>query len=308
MKRIWRVGLIMALIATVLAAGCAKASESASVEAPQKESWAQPAGQADYVEEAVMVESEREADMGVGSASMTSSNVPDRMIVRTVQMSVVVEDTDVMLSQVQALVATHGGYVAASNRWLSGEQAYASVTVRIPADKLDLALGVLRDASISVENESSSGDDVTEEYVDISARLKNLEAAEEELLALLTEVRKNRGSAEDVLAIYNRMIELRAQIESLKGRQQYLEKSAALATVHLEIRPKQQPGTIVQPAKWNPLVTASNALRAFVELLQILLDVLIWLLVLSPVILIPALVIWLIVRAIKRRRAGQSAS
>lgn len=306
-----RAVLLVILALSVLVAGCARSAEvseeyatsdnaegfpGAPREAPM------PMSTAAQSEKSVL---EQDA-AGFGASASAVANVADRMIIRTVSMSVVVVDTDAMLGEIQQLVKANGGYIAGSNRWLSGEQAYASVTLRVPADKLEAVLGVLRDASISVENESSTGDDVTEEYVDVSARLRNLEATEEELLQLLTEVRKNRGSAEDILAIHNRITELRSQIESLKGRQQYLERSAALATINIEIRPKAQPGTIVQPARWNPSVTVANALRAFVELLQILLDVLIWLLILSPVVLIPALAIWLIVRSIKRRRARKS--
>jgi len=309
-KRMLIVGLTLAL----LVAGCASEKQASmdyaeSVESGIREEMAVEAPKMAATAGAMPREQSYENDeAGFGSAASAVANVDERMIIRTVSMSVIVEDTDVMLVEIQNLVKANGGYVAASNRWLSGEQAYASVTLRVPADKLEAVLGVLRDSSITVENESSSGDDVTEEYVDISARLRNLEATEEELLALLTEVRKNRGSAEDILAIHNRITQLRSEIESLKGRQQYLERSAALATVNIEIRPKRQPGTIVEPARWNPAVTVNNALRGLVNAGQVAVDVLIWLVFLSPIFLIPILVLWLIIRAIKRGRARRKAA
>ncbi|MFO7697951.1 MAG: DUF4349 domain-containing protein [Anaerolineae bacterium] len=310
--RVYRVVLLVILTLSMFVTGCARSAQVSEEYSMADEAAGFPGAPREApmpmsTTSAQFEKSALESDSGgFGASAAAVANVADRMIIRTVSMSVVVDDTDVMLGAIQQLVKVNGGYIAGSNRWLSGEQAYASVTLRVPADKLEAVLGVLRDASISVENESSTGDDVTEEYVDVSARLRNLEATEEELLQLLTEVRKNRGSAEDILAIHNRITELRSQIESLKGRQQYLERSAALATININIRPKAQPGSIVQPARWNPSVTVANALRAFVELLQILLDVLIWLLILSPVVLIPALVIWLIVRSVKRRRARKS--
>lgn len=304
--------LIVGLTLSLLVAGCASAKEAAMDYAESevsgiREEMAAEAPMAATAGAMPREQSYEKDQGGFGSAASAVANVDQRMIIRTVSMSVVVEDTDVMLSEIQNLVKANGGYVAASNRWLSGEQAYASVTLRVPADKLEAVLGVLRDSSITVENESSSGDDVTEEYVDISARLRNLEATEEELLALLTEVRKNRGSAEDILAIHNRITQLRSEIESLKGRQQYLERSAALATINIEIRPKRQPGTIVEPAKWNPLVTVNNALRGLVNAGQVAVDVLIWLVLLSPIFLVPILVLWLLIRAIKRARARRKA-
>ncbi len=313
MNRVYRIALIAGLVLAVLVAGCASAKQATMDYAESEVSGIREEVLVNGPDVAPAAEMPREQsyekdEAGLGGFASAVANVSDRMIIRTVSMSVVVEDTDVMLAEIQNLVKANGGYVAASNRWLSGEQAYASVTLRVPADKLEAVLGVLRDNSITVENESSSGDDVTEEYVDVSARLRNLEATEEELLALLTEVRKNRGSAEDILAIHNRITELRSEIESLKGRQQYLERSAALATINIEIRPKPQPGTIVEPTAWNPLVTVNNALRGLVNAGQVAVDVLIWLVFLSPIFLIPILVLWLIIRAIRRARARRKAA
>jgi hypothetical protein len=313
MRQYYKVALLLVLVLSVLASGCAARNAQMTEEYALDQSkgvWESPREAAAPMATSAMVEAEMDSAGGTGSfggAASTVANISDRMIIRTVSMSVVVLDTDTMLATIQQLVKANGGYVAASNRWLSGEQAYASVTLRVPAEKLEAVLGTLRDSAISVENESSSGDDVTEEYVDVSARLRNLEATEEELLQLLTEVRKNRGSAEDILAIHNRITQLRSEIESLKGRQQYLERSAALATIQIDIRPKQQPGSIVEPATWNPLVTLNRALRGLVNAGQGLLDMLIWIVILSPIFAVPIVVIWLFVRAIRRGRARRNA-
>lgn len=245
-----------------------------------------------------------EADYASGEAATES--LTERMIIRTVDMSIVVADTDEALSSIRQMVAEFDGYVADSNRWLVGEQPRAQVTLRIPADKLDLALDSLRSSAIRVQRENVTGQDVTEEYYDLDARLRNLEATEKELLALLTEVRENRGKAEDILAVYREITEIRGQIESLKGRQTYLSQMSALATITVEIVPKDQPVTVIEKDKWNPLVTASSALRSFVQVFQTLVDVLIYVLILSPIVLIPALVLWLIIRAIRRRQAKRA--
>ena len=75
---------------------------------------------------------------------------------------------------------------------------------------------------------------------------------------------------ENLRAIYREITSVRAQIESLKGRQQYLERMTAMATINLEIRPKEAPRAVVTKAKWNPLVTLTKALRGFVEVMQVL--------------------------------------
>lgn len=235
------------------------------------------------------------------------AEVGERMIIRTVNMTVVVEDTDATIELIRQLVAEKRGYIAEANRWLSNEQPYARVTFRVPAESLDSAVAALQKAAIRVENENTRGEDVTEEYVDLDARLRNLEATEKELLALLTEVRENRGKAEDVLAIHREITAIRAQIESLKGRQQYLSRMSAMATISVEIRPKEAPRTVIQRARWSPLVTASRALRGFVEMLQVLADIAIYLIIFSPVVIAPVIVIWLLVRWARRRKAKRSA-
>ena len=298
----WTIVLALILV-SVLASGCA----------------ARSAKQEERVVDEVMVEGAPEVPAKAPAAAGSSEgdrgyaasdvSLQQRMIIRTVNMSVLVEDTDQTLEQVRALVASYDGYVADSNRWMINDtQAMAQITIRVPAESLDAALEALRGMALKVERETSSGQDVTEEYTDVQARLRNLEATEKELLALLTEVRENRGKAEDILAIHRELTEIRGQIESLKGRSQYLEQMTALATITLEIRPKAAPEAVVEPHQWNPQVTASRALRSLVEFGRVAIDVGIYLVIFSPVVIIPALIIWLIVRAVRRGRKSRGTA
>lgn len=247
-----------------------------------------------------------EADRGYAASDVA---LQQRMIIRTVSMSVLVENTDEALNEIRSLVAGYQGYVADSNRWMIDEtRAMAQITIRVPAESLDAALEALRGMALKVERETASGQDVTEEYTDIQARLRNLEATETELLALLTEVRENRGKADEILAIHRELTSIRGQIESLKGRSQYLERMTALATITMEIRPKAVPGPVVESYRWSPLVTASDALRSLLAFAQVVIDVGIYLLVFSPVVIIPIVVIWLVVRALRRGRRPSTAA
>ncbi len=299
MKRRTVIALVL-LVASLLLTACSAAPARHAAEMIAREAVydSAPMYEAE-MDKAFAPEAPRNA---VGSGMAAYAQVSDRMIIRRTSMAVLVEDTDAMLERLQGIVSEHGGYVSELNRWLSNEQAFATVTLRIPVENLEAALGSVREGTIRVDNETSSGEDVTEEYVDLSARLRNLEATETELLALLTEVRQNRGRAEDILAIHNRITEIRGQIESLKGRVQYLERMTALATVRIEIRPRAQTGTIVQTAAWNPLVTAGNAMRALVQVSQMLVDLGIWVVVFALLLVPPAIVLWIIVRTARRRR------
>ena len=271
------------------------------------------------VEKAVMVERQAAPTMAPAPAASGERSAADtaespayaqggggeRMIIQTVDLSVTVEDTDKVVGELNTLTKNYKGYISDSRKWIQDDQTYASVTLRVPAESLDEVLGKIYGLVLRVDNENKGGLDVTEEYTDLGARLRNLEAAEKELLALLTEVRENQGKAEDILAVYRELTNIRAQIESMKGRMQYLERMTALATVHLEIRPKEAPRPVVEKYKWSPLITLNNALRAFVVVLQRLVDIAIILLVFSPYVLVPLAVIWLIVHLVRRSKRGK---
>lgn len=309
MKRV-SVLLTSLILLLVLIAGCAQsqvASRDEAVESGMAMATAAPAPMAGVASEEGKGYAADMAVDGQVPADANLASTQERMIIRTVTMSVIVEDTDATLAAVRTLLGDYEGYVADSNRYLQDDQPYATVTIRVPADKLDAALDRLRGLAISVVSESSSGEDVTEEYYDLEARIANLKAAEEELREMLSEVRENNGKAEDVLAIYRELTDIRGQIDSLEGRQQYLSRLSALSTVTLYISPKAAPAQIVEPESWNPLVTASRALRGFVSFLQFVVSVLIYVLIFSPFILVPIAIIWLIVRGARRRRARRAA-
>ncbi len=125
-------------------------------------------------------------------ADANLASTQERMIIRTVTMSIIVEDTDATLEAVRTLLGEYAGYVADSNRYLQNHQPYATVTIRVPADTLDAALERLRGLAISVVSESSSGEDVTRSTMTSSAH-RQLKAAETELREMLSEVRENNG-------------------------------------------------------------------------------------------------------------------
>jgi uncharacterized protein Yka (UPF0111/DUF47 family) len=292
--------LVVVLAVALLLTSCGAAEKAADVTGYAEAPAAAPQ------DDVAKAPQEVASTYGAGSTQALPS-VGQRMIIRNVDVAIVVEDTEETFDQLQDMVQAFDGYIASSRRWYSNEQLYASVTLRVPADSLDAVMDRIHDAAIRVERESSTGEDVTEEYADLGARLRNLEATEEELRALLTEVRENQGDAEEILAIYRRLTEIRGEIESLKGRQQYLEQMTALATIQLEIRPKEAPRSVIEAASWSPLITASNALRALINLTKTLVDVAIYVVFFSPLILIPALVLWLIARLIKSRQRRRQA-
>jgi hypothetical protein len=230
------------------------------------------------------------------------------MIVRTADMALVVKDAEGSVAQIESIVSELGGYVVDLRLWRDQEQLRGTITVRVPAESLDEALVKFKGLAVKVERESGGSQDVTEEYSDLGAQLRNLEATEQELLELLGTVREKTGKAEDILAVYRELTQIRGQIEQLKGRMQYLERTAAMSAVTIELIPDVL-ATPITVGGWRPSETVSRALRSLVQTLRFLVDAAIWVLLyvlpVVVVVLIPVAVLWSLWR--RRKKGAPSA-
>jgi hypothetical protein len=295
---------VIAVTLVVLVAGCGRAAQAP---APAVAPYEAP-GQA---EEFVVVEREAVVDEGAydsaasGSGGANYSSV-ERLIIRNGSLGVVVSDTEIALDVVNELATELGGYIVESNVRQYQEGLQASVTLRVPAESFDVALERIRELATEVRYENVSGQDVTEDYVDLQSRLRYLEATEARLLEFLEEAE----DTESALAVYEQLQTIQADIEHVKGRMQYLEQSAAMATINLEITPDE----LAQPIEvggWHPEGTLRDALQSLVRVLQFLVDASIVVLVLIvpvlAVIAVPIVVLFFVVRAIVRRRRARKA-
>lgn len=243
---------------------------------------------------------------GVEAAAEAPATPP--MIVRSAQMRIVVGDTTKTVDAVTKAVEAMGGFVAGSNIWREGELMRATLTLRVPADKLTSMLSSVRGLARRVDTETIASEDVSQEYVDLTSNVRNLEATETELRELLVVARKNSRKATDVLEVHEQLTMIRGQIEQAKGRMRYLSEVAAMSAISLEILPDAIAKPVVEPG-WQPLVIAKDAVRALVGSLQSIATVGIWLLVyVVPVFGMLALVIvalWKIARRTRTREAHE---
>lgn len=156
----------------------------------------------------------------------------DRMIIRTAYLTVVVDDVTASLQQINTIAESYGGFVVNSNISEDSNRLYAYISFRVNSDRFNETLQALRDLAADVKNESTTGQDVTEQYTDLASRLRNLEASEAQLLALMEQA----GTVTEILAVQRELTNTREEIELIKGQMQYLQESASLAlfTVTLE--------------------------------------------------------------------------
>jgi hypothetical protein len=120
----------------------------------------------------------------------------------------------------------------------------------------------------TVVSESQNAQDVSEQYIDLEARLTNLEALEVELRALLAEVRQQPEADPDkLLRVFNEISSVRSQIEQIQGQLNYLDDVVDLATLSIGLTPTPAVVPIVEDT-WEPVEVARDALRSLVTGLQ----------------------------------------
>lgn len=251
---------------------------------------------------------------GAGSAGVTSpEETTTRLVIKQASMRVSVADPSLAMRSVMRMAEGMGGYVVTSNQWNSTDssgKAYAqtSVTIRVPAERLDEAMQKIREMAADAQNgvlsESVNGQDVTSEYVDSQSRLRNLQAAEEQLVKLL----ESATDLQYTLEIFRELTNIRSEIEVLQGHIKFLKESAALSSIAVEFvaEASLQP---IQIGPWKPSGEAKKAVQALIRTAQKVGTGLIWFVITWVPFLLPiGLIIYLISKASKKRKAARKAA
>lgn len=292
----------MVLLALVLS-GCAK---SAAMESVNRDGVS--------MEQPVMAPAASESYAADSSKSGIASGTAEfqQMVIMNADLSIAVDDPSVSLVDIQKLAKEMGGFTVSSNLYKSQtagglEVPEATVTVRVPAEKLDEALAKIKaltgDAKKFTLSENVSGQDVTQEYTDLKSRLRNLEEADAKLSELYAKAEKT----EDALAIYSQKMQVTEQIEIIKGQMQYYEQSSSKSaiTVRLQAKASMAPLSI---AGWQPSGVAKKALQALIDFGKGLVDFLIWLgIFILPVVLVIGLPFYFFIRWLVRRNRRKQA-
>ena len=288
--------ILLITISALLLVGCGSAQRSGF--APPEMGYADEAIYAEApAAEAMPIEEEafRDAD---------SIDAADRIVIKNASLEIVVNAPDESMQTISRMAEEMGGFVVSANLYQTQtseglEVPRASITIRVPADKLDEALSRIEAESDRLPlNKNINSQDVTSDYTDLQSRLTNLEAAEAQLM----EIMESANRTEDVLNVFDQLTRVREQIEVLKGQMQYIENSARLSAVSIELIPNE----IIQPISiggWEPVGVIKDAIQALIVALQVLVDILIWLaLFLLPIILVIGLPLFFIIRAVRNRR------
>lgn len=214
----------------------------------------------------------------------------NRLVIRTANISMVVDNVDSMEARLRQIAESRGGYVLGSQVSGDAEQRRAEISFKVPATRFDEALSEVSKLALEVESQDVQGQDVTDEYVDLNSRLRNLQAVEARLIDFLQQAQK----VEEALQVNQQLSEIQGQIEEAEGRIAYLKESAAYSTINVSLR--GQTVVVVAPDKtWSPGTTARNAANSVLAFAQVVADILIVFVVWFPIwlpLLILGYVLW----------------
>jgi hypothetical protein len=159
----------------------------------------------------------------------------NRLVIRSASVTLAVGDVGQALNAVRDLALGRGGFVFASSSYVEDERQYAQITIQVPADQFDQAMNELRSAPYveEVEKEESTSQDVSAEFVDNESRLKALRETEARFLDLLGQAE----TVDDILRLEYELSNVRSQIETIQGRQNYLEQVTSFSTISVSLLP-----------------------------------------------------------------------
>lgn len=235
-----------------------------------------------------------------GSGGQTAAEV-DQKIIKNGSLRLTVGSVSSALSRAADIAKARSGFVQHSSSSERGDGKHeGAVTIRVPSAQFEAALADLKALALVVNHESSSGQDVTEQYTDLQAQLRNAKAQEEEYLRIM----KLADTVEDILRVQERLGSVRGQIESLEGRIKYLENMTSFSTISVSLSEEVE---ITAPTKdFRPGTIVKQAVQALVEVGQNVAAALIWIAIVGGGVGIPVLVVVLVVLALIRRKKNLS--
>lgn len=312
MKTYPRVAVSLRFVIVMLVSGCASAMRFSPTEAPaaaEERTFERQAVAPTPMPTAMPATTPMPAGAG-GHTLPAVALRANRLIIKNADLQLTVEETDVAIDRVTQVVGDVGGYIVSSRvwyqDWLGKAYKYASLTIGIPVDEFESAMRWLRDLALTVDDERAGGQDVTDEYVDLESRLRNLRATRDRIREFLDQAQ----NVEEALRVNEELKVVEAEIEAVQGRMNYLFDRAAYSTITVQLSPAlpdppADPTPTPTPtlAPWSASQVAQDAGKTFTAILQAFIEIAIWFgIVVLPFVLPPAALLLVIRYLLKRKQ------
>ncbi|NOT64376.1 MAG: DUF4349 domain-containing protein [Acidobacteria bacterium] len=174
--------------------------------------------------------------LGKVDASQSAAQAFDRKIIRNGNLEIELDQPEVAQRKAATIAETNGGFVVTSEARKTDGSVFVNVVLRVPAANFNTVIELLRSqlgdkAGGKILQDKISGQDVTEEFLDLEARIKTKKALEDQFLVIMRSAHK----VEDALEVQRQIAEVRGEIEQMEGRRRFLENQAALSTITMAL-------------------------------------------------------------------------
>ena len=224
--------------------------------------------------------------------------ITERKVIRNANLTLETNAPEEAGRKIAAIAEAKGGFVVNSETKTSGAnestRTSVNISVRVPASQFDTTVAEIRQTAERVSQEKVSGQDVTEEFIDLEARIRTQKALEAQFL----EIMKGARSVADALEVQNQLAEVRGEIEKVEGRRKFLENQTSFSTITVTLNTP----TVFAAAStgfgaqlWRALGDGVDAaLFVVLGLIRVFLAML-------PLLILFGIPIWLIVRHFRKK-------
>ena len=246
-----------------------------------------------------------ESDYAAGEVvfedSLSSDTIDSRKLIKEISLSVETKNYDDYIKTLRENITSSGGYIESSNEFNNSEFRSFNATIRIPVAKTDTFTS-FASKNVTVKHQSESVKDVTEQYVDIEARIRVYKAEEESLI----EIMKNAANVTDLLSVKEQLAEVRAKIESYTSQLKSLENSTDYSTITLSVDEVER--EVKTEGYWSKIW--NNIVKGFKNVGKIITTLFAFALSAIPYLLVPviiAVIIIIMVRFSSKRKAQKNS-
>jgi hypothetical protein len=224
----------------------------------------------------------------------------EQKVIKTGSLSLTVDDAISSAQNIRTMIEEEKGFVQTSSiNELEDGTHYGYVTVRVPSSAFEESMAALKKMAVVVEAESVSASDITEQYIDLSARLKNAKAQE----ARYIEILETAKTVDEILQIETALSNTRGYIESLTGQIQYLDSQTEMSSITITL--SEEPVVKIGGKTFRPWTSVKQAAQTVVSIAQWLVVAIIWIVIIGACIGAPVvLILWVGWKIAKRRKVG----
>ncbi|MFB5194004.1 DUF4349 domain-containing protein [Neobacillus sp. KR4-4] len=254
---------ILFIILLVWIAGCSAGSEEKSEKMSQSNDVALNKAQSGSSEQADFYSGE--SGKAEKPTEPNNIKIQNQMVIYQADLELRVKKFDKTVQTLEEKVIKYGGYITESNVYKEGkEQVSGSIRIRIPQKNFQAFLHDAESQAAEVLHRSITGQDVTEEYVDLESRLKSKRVVEERLTAFM----KSAVKTEDLLKISADLAVVQEEIEAIEGKMKFLENQTSLSTVNITLYEKS---VVIPTIDKDKLNTWEKTKKQFMKSINMLL-------------------------------------